>query len=91
MDFSITAPISKNAEIDHTLRAPCLALFKTLNPFTVGRGYLYTYRHEREKRERKIDAFLDARGGSRKGVSIRKSRCTDVGMTLENSIRRLII
>ena len=34
-----------------------------------------------ERREGKRDAFSDARRGSRKGVSVRKSRCIDIGMT----------
>ena len=41
-----------------------------------------------ERSEGKRDDFSNARRGSRKGVSMRKSRCTDVGITLENSIKR---
>ena len=39
------------------------------------------------RKEGKRDAFSNARRGSRKGLSVRKSRCTDVKMTLENSIK----
>ena len=44
-----------------------------------------------ERREGKRDAFSDARRGSIRGVNVRKSRCTAVKMTLENSIKRLSI
>ena len=41
----------------------------------------------REKRK----AFSDARRGRKKGVSVKKSRCIDIVMTLENSIKRLSV
>ena len=44
-----------------------------------------------ERREGKRDAFTDTRRGNRNGVSMRKSRCIDVGMTFENSIKRLSV
>ena len=44
----------------------------------------------REEKGRE-NAFSDPRRGSRKGAIVRKSRCIDVGMALENSIKRLSV
>ena len=43
------------------------------------------------RENRRTDAFSDSRRGSGKGVSVKKSRCTDVGMMLENSIKKFSV
>ena len=44
-----------------------------------------------ERRERMRNAFSDARRGSTDVLSVRKSRCLGVAITLENSIKRLCL